>query len=66
MAEGFVWPAGSELWGTASSFPPTKYPEALTYGRRVRLASAVASGSRPRRPVALVGHSLEFSEQEES
>ena len=28
------------LWGAASSFPPAKYPEALIYGRRVRLAGA--------------------------
>ena len=34
----------SPLWGTAPSLPTTKYPEALIYGRRVRLVSAAATG----------------------
>ena len=34
-------PGGSRLWkGAALSFPTTKYPEALVYGRRVRAAGA--------------------------
>ena len=33
-------------WGTAPSFPQAKNPEALIYGRRIRLASAAASGYR--------------------
>ena len=31
---------GSRLWGATPSFPTTKHPEALIYGRRMRLAGA--------------------------
>ena len=40
------------LWGTCPRFPQTKHPEALVYGRGMRVDPAEASGCRHGRPAA--------------
>ena len=44
--------APKPLWGICLSFSTTENLEALIYGRQIRVASAAASGCRPRRPEA--------------